>query len=148
LVVDSIDPSGQDRLLVVVPEVKVEPGWARPSGAPSSGPVPAVGEEVVILFEGGDTDYPVWQGSVPSVSSGPAAGRFAGVYGATVIDNVDPMQTGRLQVSVPDALGYEPVWATPSPSWGPGSALPEIGDRISVQFEGGDENHPVWMGLA
>jgi hypothetical protein len=147
-VVDNIDPTMQNRLLVAVPEVSVEPGWAKPSIESYSGQVPAVGDEVAILFEGGDSDYPVWHTNLASVSSGSPTGRYVGVYRATVIDNIDPMQTGRLQVSVPDALGYEPVWATRSPSLGLESAMPEVGSTVSVQFEGGDANHPVWLGMA
>jgi hypothetical protein len=147
-VVDNIDPTMQNRLLVLVPEVKVEPGWAKPPVAPYSGQVPAVGDEVAILFEGGDSDYPVWQSDLASVSSGSTTGRYAGAYRATVIDNIDPMQNGRLQVSVPDALGYEPVWATRSQSLGSDSPMPEVGSTVTVQFEEGDANHPVWLGIA
>jgi hypothetical protein len=146
--VDNIDPTMQNRLLVLVQEVNVEPGWAKPSAAPYGGQVPAVGDEVAILFEGGDSDYPVWQSNLASVSSGSATGRYVGAYRAAVIDNIDPMQTGRLQVSVPDVLGYEPVWATRSPSLGSDSTIPEVGSTVSVQFEGGDPNHPVWLGIA
>ena len=40
--------------------------------------------------------------------------RFYGKYRGTVINNVDPMQMGRLQVQVPDVAGLLPTsWAMP-----------------------------------
>jgi hypothetical protein len=146
-VVDNVDPSMQNRLLIVVPEVNVEPGWAKPSVEPYAGQVPAVGAEVTVLFEAGDSDYPVWQSNAGPVSSSPA-GRFVGVYRATVVDNIDPIQAGRLQITVPDALGYEPVWAIRSPFLASDAPLPEVGSTVPVEFEGGDGDHPVWIGTA
>ena len=39
-----------------------------------------------------------------------------GKYRATVVNNIDPLQIGRIQVLVPDAAGLVPsTWAMPSP---------------------------------
>ena len=40
--------------------------------------------------------------------------KFFGKYRGTVINNVDPMQIGRIQAQVPDVLGLVPSsWAMP-----------------------------------
>jgi uncharacterized protein involved in type VI secretion and phage assembly len=146
-VVDNVDPAGQNRLLVTVPEVRGDPAWAKPSEAAVSVQLPGAGDEVTVMFEGGDSDYPVWQHPT-ATAPGPSAGRYQGVYRASVLDNVDPMEGKRLQVSVPDVPGQDAVWASPSPSLGVDPALPEAGSAVWVQFEGGDTNHPVWTGTA
>jgi hypothetical protein len=147
-VVDNMDPTGQNRLLVSVPEVFGDPAWAKPSEATHSVQLPGVGDDVTVRFEGGDSDYPVWQHPMATDSPGPSAGGYQGVYRGSVLDNVDPMGAKRLQVSVPDVSGQEAVWATPSPSLGMEPALPEVGSAVWVQFEGGDANHPMWAGTA
>lgn len=141
VVTDNADPSGQNRLRVTVPDVGIDSAWAASLAGASASSPPAVGDEVMVQFEGGDTDYPVWQ------RDGAAAPTHAGVYRATVVDNVDPMQSNRLQVQVPDVLGSEAVWAAPSPSLGSVSELPGVGAGVWVQFEGGDPSHPQWTGV-
>ena len=37
-----------------------------------------------------------------------SAGPFFGKYRGTVINNIDPMQIGRIQVAVPDVTGVLP----------------------------------------
>jgi hypothetical protein len=144
-VVDNVDPTVENRLLVVVQDVNPEPAWAKPSDPSPPGQVPGIGEDVTVVFEGGDSDYPVWQhaGAMGSYSASSAG--YPGVYQASVINNVDPTQGNRLQVSVPEVLGEGPVWANPAPSAGLESSLPEVGSTVWVQFEGGDINHPTWM---
>jgi hypothetical protein len=144
-VVDNVDPTAQNRLLITVPEVSSEPAWANPADAADPGPLPGVGDEVTVVFEGGDSRYPVWQHTAAAGSSEPSSGGYQGVYRASVINNVDPMQRNRLQVSVPDVPGQDAVWASPPPSSGADSPPPEIGSAVWVQFEGGDVNHPVWV---
>ncbi len=74
-----------------------------------------------------------------------------GKYRATVVNNVDPKQMGRLQVQLPDVLGITPSsWAMPStPLAGQQTglfAIPPVGSGVWVEFEQGDPNHPIWSG--
>jgi Type VI secretion system/phage-baseplate injector OB domain len=79
---------------------------------------------------------------------------FLGKYRGTVINNVDPMQLGRLLVEVPDVLGLVPSsWAVPCvPLAGPTGPpmgiymVPPVGAGVWVEFEQGDPNYPVWVG--
>src|SRR3982751_533462 len=79
---------------------------------------------------------------------------FYGKYRGTVINNVDPMQRGRLLVEVPDVLGLVPSsWAeacTPlaGPTGPPMGAylVPPIGAGVWVEFEQGDPGKPIWSG--
>ncbi|MBI1259059.1 MAG: baseplate assembly protein [Chloroflexi bacterium] len=77
--------------------------------------------------------------------------KFLGKYRGTVVNNVDPMQMGRLMVNVPDVYGSTPsTWALPCvPFAGKqmGSyALPQIGAGVWVEFEQGNKNYPIWVG--
>jgi uncharacterized protein involved in type VI secretion and phage assembly len=144
VVIDNGDPMTQNRLMVTVPDVGVESAWANPLSGSSSGHLPAVGDEVLVQFEGGDSDHPVWQ---HDGAAAPTTATYVGVYRATVIDNLDPVQSNRLQVQVPDVLGGEAVWATASASLGTVSQLPEVGSGVWVQFDGGDPSHPEWTGV-
>ena len=106
-VVDDADPIGEHRLRVIVPEVwGTEAGaWAVPSLPPGGAATPAVGDLVWVTFEGGDTDYPIWDaGAAPDPDAVPADGHV-GRYRALVADNVDPMEEHRLNVKIPEVLG-------------------------------------------
>jgi uncharacterized protein involved in type VI secretion and phage assembly len=77
--------------------------------------------------------------------------KFYGLYRGTVINNIDPMQTGRLQVIAPDVGGLTPSsWAMPCvPFAGKQSGVfvvPSIGSGVWLQFENGDPDYPVWTG--
>lgn len=76
---------------------------------------------------------------------------YYGKYRGVVLNNVDPMQQGRLQVQVPDVAGLTPVtWALPCvPVAGIQNgmyALPLIGSGVWVEFEQGDPDKPIWVG--
>lgn len=77
--------------------------------------------------------------------------KYSGKYRGTVIDNVDPMMTGRLLVQVPDVSNVLPsTWALPClPFAGSQSgfyAVPAIGSGVWVEFEQGDPDYPIWVG--
>lgn len=77
--------------------------------------------------------------------------RFFGKYRGTVINNLDPMQMGRLMVQVPDVSGLIPTsWAMPCfPVTGNQMGLwvlPAIGAGVWVEFEQGDPDYPIWAG--
>jgi uncharacterized protein involved in type VI secretion and phage assembly len=68
-----------------------------------------------------------------------------------VVNNVDPLQIGRLLVQVPDVLGPIPSsWAMPClPFTGKQMGmwcLPQIGTGVWVEFEQGDPDYPIWSG--
>jgi uncharacterized protein involved in type VI secretion and phage assembly len=77
--------------------------------------------------------------------------RYYGKYRGTVLNNIDPMQIGRLQVQVADVAGLIPLsWAMPCvPVAAKQSgifALPQIGAGVWVEFEHGDPDYPIWVG--
>jgi uncharacterized protein involved in type VI secretion and phage assembly len=78
--------------------------------------------------------------------------KFFGKYRATVINNIDPEQRGRIQVMVPDVAGFLPsTWAMPSfPIGGLQMGmfgLPIIGSGVWVEFEQGNIDYPIWVGV-
>ena len=78
-------------------------------------------------------------------------GKFFGKYRGIVLDNVDPLQTGRLMVQVPDVTNILPSsWAMPClPFAGIQSgfyAVPEVGSTVWVEFEQGNPDYPIWVG--
>jgi uncharacterized protein involved in type VI secretion and phage assembly len=77
--------------------------------------------------------------------------KFYGKYRGTVLNNIDPLKTGRLLVQVPDVAGLLPsTWALPClPFAGPGAGfytVPPIGANVYVEFEQGNPDYPVWTG--
>jgi len=76
---------------------------------------------------------------------------YYGKYRGTVLNNVDPLQTGRLLVQVPDVTGLPPSsWAMPCfPTTGIQHGawlLPMIGAGVWVEYEQGDPDRPIWSG--
>jgi hypothetical protein len=97
--------------------------WAVPSLPPGGAATPAVGDLVWVTFEGGDTDYPIWDaGAAPDPDAVPADGHV-GRYRALVADNVDPMEEHRLNVKIPEVLGDDTT------AWGEGRPRPR-GRRV------------------
>ena len=77
--------------------------------------------------------------------------RYYGKYRATVVNNLDPENRGRVQAIVPDVLGLAPCsWALPClPIAGKGSGsfmVPEIGAGVWIEFEQGHPDYPIWTG--
>jgi hypothetical protein len=77
--------------------------------------------------------------------------RYYGKYRATVFNNIDPEQRGRIQAIVPDVSGLVPTsWAIPCvPIAGKQSGVyvvPQIGSGVWMEFEQGDPDYPIWTG--
>lgn len=77
--------------------------------------------------------------------------RFYGKYRGLVLNNVDPLQIGRVQVAVPDVSGIAPSsWAMPClPVAGVNHGVvtvPPVGAGVWVEFERGDPDYPIWVG--
>jgi uncharacterized protein involved in type VI secretion and phage assembly len=81
------------------------------------------------------------------MSDTPLYGKFRG----TVINNIDPLQMGRIQAAVADATGFIPgSWAMPCvPAAGINTGVftvPMIGSGVWIEFERGDPDYPIWVG--
>jgi uncharacterized protein involved in type VI secretion and phage assembly len=77
--------------------------------------------------------------------------KFYGKYRGTVINNIDPMQIGRIQAIVPDVSTVIPTsWAMPClPIAGKQMGVymvPQIGAGVWIEFEQGDPDYPIWTG--
>ena len=77
--------------------------------------------------------------------------KFYGKYRGTVMNNVDPMQMGRIQAIVPDVLGPIPTsFAMPCiPITGKQMGtflMPQIGSGVWIEFEQGNPDYPIWTG--
>ena len=83
-----------------------------------------------------------------------ADAKYMGKYRGTVLQNVDPQRSGRLQLVVPDVQSLLPTtWAEPCvPLAGPTGPpmgvymVPPIGTAVWVEFEYGDPDRPIWVG--
>jgi len=77
--------------------------------------------------------------------------KYYGKYRGMVLNNIDPLQIGRLMVQVPDVSALSPSsWAMPCfPIAGRQMGaymIPQIGAGVWVEFEQGDPDHPIWSG--
>lgn len=77
--------------------------------------------------------------------------KFYGKYRGTVLNNIDPLQIGRIQVMAPDVSNIAlSSWAMPClPVGGPQMGIftvPPIGAGVWVEFEQGDPDYPIWTG--
>lgn len=73
---------------------------------------------------------------------------FYGKYRGSVVNTVDPMGQGRIQVQVPNVLEVS-TWALPCLPIGTPQAQfrpPPVGSGVWVEFEGGDPAYPIWAG--
>jgi uncharacterized protein involved in type VI secretion and phage assembly len=73
-----------------------------------------------------------------------------GKYRGQVVNNIDPMQVGRIQVVVPEVSEETLPWAMPCLPWAGNQtglfAVPPVGSSVWVEFERGDPDHPIWVG--
>jgi len=76
--------------------------------------------------------------------------RYYGKHRGTVVNNIDPLQIGRIQVSVPDVSVIPGTWAMPCmPIAGKQEGVfmvPQIGAGVWVEFEQGNPDYPIWVG--
>lgn len=77
--------------------------------------------------------------------------KYYGKYRGVVVNNIDPMRIGRLQVIVPDVAAIVPMtWAMPcAPVGGIQMGLftvPPPGAGVWIEFEQGDPDYPIWVG--
>jgi uncharacterized protein involved in type VI secretion and phage assembly len=77
--------------------------------------------------------------------------KYLGKFRGTVLNNVDPMQMGRLMASVPDVTNVMPgTWAMPCVAFAGIQAgqivMPSIGAGVWIEFEQGDPDFPIWTG--
>ncbi len=89
--------------------------------------------------------------SAVDARQGDVGEKFYGKYRGTVVNNLDPMQLGRIQVMVPDVLGLSvSSWAMPCvPIAGKQQGmfvLPQVGAGVWVEFEQGEPDYPIWVG--
>jgi Type VI secretion system/phage-baseplate injector OB domain len=145
-VVDDADPLQSNRLGVIVPDVYGDGVSVWAAALQGSSSLPAVGDMVLVSFEHGDTDYPIWEPYSDAEQNGDATSGYVGKYRASVVDNADPMQENRLQVTVPE-VDSSSIWATASDEVRYGDT-PEIGAEVWIEYEYGDPAYPRWVGLA
>jgi uncharacterized protein involved in type VI secretion and phage assembly len=67
------------------------------------------------------------------------------------MNNVDPLQIGRIQAMVTDGAGLAPgTWAMPClPMTGINAGIftvPAIGSGVWIEFERGNPDYPIWVG--
>jgi len=77
--------------------------------------------------------------------------KFLGKYRGTVVNNIDPMQVGRIQALVPDVSNIMLTsWATPCvPIAGNQMGtffVPQVGAGVWIEFEHGNPDYPIWVG--
>lgn len=137
------DPSGKSRLQVKVPPVLGEMvSWARGCVWPTGSVVlPSVGDMIWIMFEEGNSDYPVW---IRFEQRGPATLNFTGIYAGICVNSKDPDGKSRIQFKMPGVAGDKTAWAK---SVSGTRSLPSVGDTVWIVLEEGDPQYPLWLGV-
>src|SRR5690349_20692740 len=75
-------------------------------------------------------------------------GRYYGKFRATVVDTADEENLGMLQVEVPDVFGDGVVVSAEACLPYAQFAIPQKGAVVWVEFEAGDPERPLWIGMA
>ncbi len=78
--------------------------------------------------------------------SGESGRRFVGVYRGTVQNSSDPLNQGRVQVTIP-AMGINSQWAPICRPAGGVNAAARVGAACIIAFEAGDPAFPVVLGF-
>lgn len=92
--------------------------------------------------------------SVMDLFADPSAAKkqeYYGKYRGTVVNNIDPLGLGRIQVIVPDVSTTSITsWALPCLPWGGLQTglftVPMNGAGVWIEFEQGDPDYPIWTG--
>jgi hypothetical protein len=82
----------------------------------------------------------------PIVPSAPK--QYFGKYRGIVLNNVDPMQLGRIIPQVAD-VPVQFGWAMPCLPYVPKHgtlAVPPVGTNVWIEFEQGNVDYPTWSG--
>lgn len=74
------------------------------------------------------------------------ANRVYGKYSGEVTANEDEEHMGRIMVRVPSVFGEVAVQARPCLPYAH-FFVPHVGARVWVEFEAGDVNYPLWVGV-
>jgi uncharacterized protein involved in type VI secretion and phage assembly len=77
--------------------------------------------------------------------------QFFGKYRGKVVNTLDPMGLGRVQVNVPAVFGEGSMsWAMPCAPYGGSGvgffAIPPVDANVWVEFEAGNPDFPIWAG--
>jgi len=77
--------------------------------------------------------------------------KFLGKYRGTVVNNIDPMQVGRIQALVPDVSNVMLTsWVMPCvPIAGNQMGtffVPQVGAGVWIECEHGNPDYPIWVG--
>jgi hypothetical protein len=86
-----------------------------------------------------------------ATTAGGTGRKYYGKYRGVVVDNVDPMMTGRILAMVPDVSSLLPTTycmpCVPAAGLQAGMlAVPSIGAGVWIEFEQGDPDYPIWTG--
>lgn len=77
--------------------------------------------------------------------------KYYGLYTAVVTDNEDPLTENRVKIQIASVLGLVEVWArlsTLDAGKERGTFFhPEVGDEVTVGFEGGNPDYPIVIGM-
>lgn len=126
-VINNVDPLGQHRVKIRIPNEMEETPWARPFGTTGGGSaqrggwaVPEVGAAVFVMFVRGDGEYPVYAcGGWPTPPAGPARP-------VPLRDDVPPTEThlvptwqfcgGRLSIYIDERPGQQKLVVQMNPN--------------------------------
>lgn len=88
----------------------------------------------------------------PNPTAKPAPSKqYFGKYRGLVLNNLDPMQLGRILAQVSAVPAMATNWAMPcvpypAPNAPHTLSIPPINTDVWIEFEGGDPNFPIWTG--
>lgn len=76
---------------------------------------------------------------------------FYGKFRGKIVENVDPLELGRIVALVPAVSEFPLTWALPCFPFNGSKpvqyAIPPVGSHVWIEFEAGDPNYPIWAGI-